>query len=415
MAQVNEIDLRIEAIAAGGEGFGRLNGKSIFVGATAPDEKVRCRITEEHKNWARAELLEVVEASANRVEPACSLYGICGGCDLQHISYEAQLDVKAAILRETFHRIGGLNPPSPEIVPSQPWEYRNRMQLHFTEQLHHLPQSRFTGKEGTPEQKCSFGLKAKKSGSIIPVSDCPVADPGIRVFLQNQEKNPLFPAPESVSRTTMRVSPPKKERFTVFSHNGLFLCEGRLQRGNTTILNKEINLDASVFFQSNVTLLESLITKLTEIAASADHSLAMADLYCGVGTFACFLGELFPAIDLLEENKSALALAKENFTSCCKETPAEFFALRDTDWPQLSRRGHGFIVVDPPRTGLASALASWLAKEGPPILAYVSCSAASLARDSKILRKGSYELTELYLYDFYPQTAHIESLAVFRR
>jgi len=405
MPQPDEITLRIKSIAAGGEGFGALDGKGVFVRGTAPGELVRCRITEGHKTWARAELLEITEASVDRTEPVCPLYGICGGCDLQHLSYDAQLDAKTAILRETFRRIGGFDPPVPMVIPSLPWEYRNRMQLHCIPQLHDI------------SQKNAFGFKARKSNDIIPVVDCPVADPGIRAFLRNPAHG------ETACGESLPPSAPSKGRFAVFARDGLFLCEGGMQRGKTTILGREICLDASVFFQSNLALLEGMIAKLMEIAAGADRDLAMADLYCGVGTFACFLGGLFPSVDLLEENKTALALSRENFASCCKGVKAEYFALRDSAWPQLGRRGFGFIVADPPRTGLAPALASWLAESGPPILAYVSCSPATLARDSKILLKAllkaslkaSYELAELYLYDFYPQTAHIETLAVFSK
>ena len=145
----------------------------------------------------------------------------------------------------------------------------------------------------------------------------------------------------------------------------------------------------------------------------------MADLYCGVGTFACFLGDLFPKTDLVEKNKSALALARENFAKSGAAAAAEFFALSGDGWAALktgkaSARPYGFIVVDPPRQGLSPSLSAWLAAKGP-VLAYVSCDPATLARDGGILRRGGYELAELRLYDFYPQTAHIESLAVFRK
>jgi 23S rRNA (uracil1939-C5)-methyltransferase len=138
----------------------------------------------------------------------------------------------------------------------------------------------------------------------------------------------------------------------------------------------------------------------------------MADLYCGVGTFSTFLGTMFPHIDLVEENKIALALARENLAM---HNSADFFAFRGEKWAKTGnfRRNYGFIVVDPPRQGLEPALASKLALDGPPLLAYVSCDPATLARDSQILVKGGYKLSELCHYDFYPQTSHIESLALF--
>jgi 23S rRNA (uracil1939-C5)-methyltransferase len=138
-----------------------------------------------------------------------------------------------------------------------------------------------------------------------------------------------------------------------------------------------------------------------------------------VGVFAALLGDRFPRIDLMEENKSALALARENV----RGEGREFFALRDDEWVRLKSRsrggkpggGYGFMVADPPRQGLSPALARWIAGEGPPLFAYVSCDPATLARDSRVLTAGAYTLADLRLYDFYPQTAHIESLAVFKK
>jgi len=204
------------------------------------------------------------------------------------------------------------------------------------------------------------------------------------------------------------------------------LNEGGRQRGKIKLFDKEILLDAGVFFQSNCSVLEKLIPELQKTAEAAPRNLPMADLYCGAGLFAVFLGGMFPKVILAEENKSAVSLARENL----KGTNAEFFALRDTDWQKtILRRKEkiGFAVVDPPRTGLAPKLAAAVAQaasqqaaaqqaaaqEGPPVLAYVSCDPAALARDSKILTGGGYKLQRLAFFDFYPQTSHIESLAVF--
>jgi 23S rRNA (uracil1939-C5)-methyltransferase len=376
--------LRLESIAPGGDALGRFDGKPVFVKGGAPDETVCCRVVEEHKTWARAELLEILESSPMRVEKTCPFYGKCGGCNLQHIEYNAQLEVKTNILKDSFRRIGGLIPPEPEIFASSPWEYRNRMQFHCVR----------------PEdgEKISFGLKGD-DGKIIAVSDCPVAVPGIRELLRQKDTFQL---------------PLEKDRFTVFSKDTLLLSEGGQQRGKIDLLEKNILLDAGVFFQSNCSVLEKLISELQKIAEGAPRNLPMADLYCGVGLFAVFLGGMFTKAVLAEENKSAVSLARENL----KGANAEFFALRDTEWPLTFLRkkiSFGFIVVDPPRAGLAPKLAVSLAQDGPPVLAYVSCDPAALARDSKILTGGGYKMQKLAFFDFYPQTSHIESLTVFTR
>lgn len=425
-----DLTLQIEKIAAGGEGIARFEGKTIFVGMSAPGEKVRCRVTEDHGSWARAEPLEVIDASPCRVTPACAFYGKCGGCDLQHLSYHAQIEAKTSILTDSFRRIGGFEPPRPTVFPSEPWEYRNRTQLHC------VPLPRGGVQADGVSYNGLLGFKARKSGDIVPVSDCPVADPAIREILRKSGRGEGALTP-----------PPCKERFTVYGRNGLLLYEGgereprtvnreplvrwfdgsTVRRGKTRLLGRDISLDVSVFFQSNGAMLEKLIAGVKEAASRCANGAErrMADLYSGVGTFASFLSESFTHIDLMEENKHALILARENLAAggaagagaaCAGPNPhVEFFALRDTEWTKTRRAPYGFVVADPPRQGLAPALAHRLAETGPPVLAYVSCAPATLARDSGILRHGGYELTELAFYDFYPQTSHIESLALFAR
>ena len=382
------IEVKIEKIAAGGAGLARHGGQSVFVDGAIPGETVSCRATENHHSWIRAELLEIIEASPDRVLPLCGLYCVCGGCNMQHLSYTAQIAAKTGILKESFMRIGNCRVPEPQVFPAETtapaaWEYRNRMQFHVLRQPNTL-----------------LGLKIRKNAGIIPISDCPIADPGIREMVQGK---------------TQMAIPPERDRFTVFARNGLFLQEGGKARGKTRLLNQELTLDAGVFFQSNGAKLEKLIADLQGIAGGACQKDApIADLYCGVGTFAAFLGHLFPHIDLVEENKTALALARENLKS---HESAAFYAQRSENWAKssLKPQHYGFIVADPPRQGFDPALASLLAKNGPPLLAYVSCDPATLARDSKILMEGGYELADLHWYDFYPQTAHIESLAFFAR
>jgi 23S rRNA (uracil1939-C5)-methyltransferase len=377
------LEVRIESIAAGGAGLARIDGKPVFIKGGIPGERLVINITKDHRSWAEAELLEILDASQDRVKPVCGLYGICGGCNLLHMNYQAQLAAKTDILKDAFVRIGGCSPPEPMVIPSEPWEYRNRMQFHVL---------RDNSQKST---EILWGLKSEKSASAIPVSDCPIADPGIRKLLREEKKSLLTPL--------------QKDRFTVYARGDLFLSEGGISRGKTRILERELTLDASLFFQSNGAMLEKLVADLLAIAGEADCSMPMADLFCGVGTFAAFLGKLFPQLALVEENKAAIALARVNVNA-----PADFFAQRGEDWAERNNpRDFGFIIADPPRQGLNHSLSLRLAAEGSPILAYISCDPATLARDSKILTAGNYTLKALRFYDFYPQTAHIESLAVF--
>ena len=402
MAAGDVLKLHLENIASGGEALGRIEGKPVFTEGGAPNETVLVRITQDKNTWARALLLEIIKPSPLRVDPVCPYYGInagscaasCGGCNLLHINYQTQINAKISILKELFLKIAALDLQEIEVVSYQdydPFEYRNRMQFHCL-------------REKTKSVKSSFGLIGRKSGEIIAVNDCPVAEKGIRKLLNQNEKT---------ARITL---PPEKDRFTIFSKDGILLNEGGFTRGKIKILDKEIIIDAGVFFQSNCYMLEKLILEMRCIAEKANTNFPMADLYCGIGTFAFFLGDIFPDFILAEENKTAISIARENL----KGQKADFFALKDSEWPRalLRKNARGFefdfAVIDPPRAGLNRELAAALAQNGPSLLAYVSCDAASLARDSKILTLG-YKLIKIIFFDFYPQTSHIESMAVFER
>jgi 23S rRNA (uracil1939-C5)-methyltransferase len=378
MARGEIFTARIERVAAGGAGMARVEGKSVFIDLTAPGDLVRGRITKEHRSWAEAELLEIPEPSSLRTAPFCPFFGRCGGCSLQHLGYEAQIEAKTAILLDSCKRIGGFVPPEIRVRRSEPFGYRNRVQFHV-------------------DSGNNLCFKERKSPHLVAINDCPVADEGIRRVLRENNTNP----------TEVR------KRFNMYSFRYTFLVEGACERGNVSILGRELFMDVRVFFQSNAAMLEPLIKDLLAATVDADKSLPLADIYCGVGTFAAFLADGFTEIDLVEENKTALALAKENLGV---DRKVNYYALKDSGWIKLlKKRRWGFMVLDPPREGLSAAFREWLVRNGPRLVAYVSCDPATLARDSGAMLKGGYKMTGLTFYDFYPQTAHIESLAVFNR
>lgn len=389
----------IEKIVRGGEGLAVVGGKKVFIPLSAPGDRLAARITEEHPRWARAEITALTEASLLRVEPRCPLFGSCGGCSLQHLSYHAQITAKKAILTEALEHSGGAETlPECTVVPSPPWEYRNRLSFHAV--------------RANSGPRCGF--KARKSAGVIPVPDCPLADPGIRSALEG-----LRP-------------PPGKDRFTLYSRGETLLAEegtgcsggrGVPSRGTITLLDREITLDAACFFQSNAAVLEALIPVLRGAAEKAAETAGtagagrMADLYAGVGTFSLFLADLFPGgTDLLEVQGRSLNLAKENLRRIGgRAEKFRFFSLKDEDWAKKQRLDrYAFAVADPPRQGISPALVRRLCETPPQVLAYVSCEPSSLARDYRIL-KQSYTLEELWFFDFYPQIAHIESLGIFYR
>ena len=373
----------IEGLVAGGVGLACYEGQRVFIEGACPGDTLLARVYEEHRGWARAKALELTEPAPHRVTPFCPFDQTCGGCSLQHIAYETQLAEKEHILRDAFTHIGGISAlPAITVRASPAFEYRNRVQFHYI-------------REGSG--KTALGFKARNSDTLVSVSDCPIADPLIRQALVDKRLTP----------------PPEKDRFSVYARGDILLSEGGKSRGSVPILDRHVLMDAGVFFQSNALMLEALIQELLSVCAGLDTSLNAADIYCGVGTFAVFLP--FSHMDVVEQNKVAISLARENTRN--KGTQGQplfrYFAQSADDWARASAFDYGFVVLDPPRQGLSPLLRKRLARARLPLLAYVSCDPATLARDAKELLAGGYWLRSLTLYDFYPQTPHIESLAVF--
>ncbi|MDR2493732.1 MAG: class I SAM-dependent RNA methyltransferase [Spirochaetaceae bacterium] len=376
---------KVERLVSGGAGILHQQGQTVFMDHTAPGDTVVGKIREIHTRWARADLVEITERSRDRVEPLCPAYKRCGGCSLQHLSYEAQVREKSAVLQDSLRRIGGIaGAPEPAVYSAQPFEYRNRFQFH---------RIRPVGYGAQP----AVGFKSRGGKAVTPVEDCPIAYPAIRQALRDRKLAP----------------PPDRDRFTVYARGHAFLQQGGVQRGAVPLLDRTLVIDAGVFFQSNAAMLEKVILRLRDLAETADRSRGFADVYCGVGTFAAFLGGYFSGVDLVEQDKTALTLAHENTRGLNRKS-----ALSVDTWLTHTPRLHdrfGLMVLDPPRQGLSPFGRRRLSQAGPGLLAYLSCDAASLARDAGELIRGGYTLSALDLYDFYPQTAHIESLALFKR
>jgi 23S rRNA (uracil1939-C5)-methyltransferase len=369
------------SLARGGEGIVQNGDLFYFVKGTLPQDEIVYQINENTKN---ASLLDIEKPSAFRIKPRCSFFGKCGGCTLQHLEYKTELAEKQKILASLLTRKAYLKIiPEIKIVSGSDYEYRERFQFHRGADY-------------------GIGFMENGSNSIININDCPIASPIIRNALQNNKiKCPL-----------------DKDRFTVYGKKDLLLCEGANEKGITNILDKKIIVDASVFFQSNSALLEKLITQIINIAKEcADKNLPAGDFYCGSGIFSVFLQDIFNKLTLLEENKKSISIAKENLklNLTCETNKINFSNFTDNQWVKMqnNKTQYGFIAVDPAREGLSQLMRKWLCENKPPVLVYISCSASSLARDSGELIKAGFKLESLTIYDFYPHSLHIETLAVF--
>jgi 23S rRNA (uracil1939-C5)-methyltransferase len=294
------------------------------------------------------------------------------------MSYESQAAEKKNMVADALRRIGGVE-AAPEIgfVPSPPYGWRNRVELHTDGGI--------------------VGFKESKSAKIVRARDCPAAVPVVRDFIK-------YAAP-----------PCGRRRFTVYGFDDRIAVEG----GDTERLfvpGLDVTMDARLFFQSN---LEAQKTLVADVAAIAGKGGMLADIYCGVGAFARSLAAGFAELVLVEENPQAIALARENL----RGSRAEYYALSaerycaavGSNAQNTGRTPHGeTAVVDPPREGLCVPLINLFIRLKTAALIYVSCNPATLARDTKRLLEGGYRLVSVTCYDFYPQTTHIECAVLFR-
>lgn len=403
--------LRIEKLVAGGDGLARPGGKVVFVPLVLPGELVEASIAAEGNGYRTARVERILEPSLHRRDAPCPLYGVCGGCNLQHAEYAYQLEVKREILRETLSRIGGaelqherLQEPLRAVGGSE-LGYRSRARLH-------------------PDGAGGLGFRKRASHEVVEVTHCPIAvdrvndllaDPAGCADLQQPLQQPLrrplrvfgvprsscsAVGPDSGGPADEAASAARAERcFAAVEEGG-----GRELAVEVTLAGKSFAVSPYAFFQNNIEMLERLIQdEIIELSGER-----AVDLYAGVGVFAAFLGERFRRVTAVESDPAAAATAVENL----RGTRARFVKSTVERWvARNSFTSDDFVLVDPPRNGLGKTVVRALLRDLPRRIVYVSCNPATLARDLKALCGGGFRLDRVKLYDFYPQTAEIETVA----
>ncbi len=383
----------------------KIEGKTVFVPQLLPGEKADIEITESHKDYDRGSIVKLIEKSEHRRNPPCPYYGICGGCNLQIADDLYQKELRLGILQDCFRRALRLNEKSPEtdvvynaeVISGKDWGYRNRFQFH------------------------AGGLKKRAQESIIALEDCPVAVPEVRELLIKKK------LPASFGRLHVfngEIS--DDDAIDSDSVKGLKkgvirdFCSDGIQETYVEICGEKIYFDIRGFFQSNIDALEKAVKSIKPIVDSyADQAKRaggeLLDMYSGVGTLSALLGRAFKKTTLVEHNKKALRFADKNL----RFLPHDVFAMTGENWvrTQAARKKYDAVIIDPPRSGIEKPVMSWLcqprAELRPLVIFSVSCDPVTHARDAASLIASGYELKTLKLLDFYPQTSHIESFALF--
>lgn len=372
-------ELRIESLAAGGDGVAHLpDGRVAFVPFTAPGDLVRVRLVESRARFARARVEELLEAGATRVPPVCAVFGSCGGCSWQHIDYAAQLEAKRQILCDAVRRIGGLvEPPVGPVLPSpSAYAYRGRARV------------RVEGRR--------VGYLRRRSHALCPVRRCPVLVPALERRLQELAEHPPQPEGEwelAWGSDAVRASP---------------LGARGAPRIRLEVGGRHIAVSSGVFAQANALMLDALATRVADAAGSRERGV---ELYAGAGLLTVGLAGRFDGFVAVEGDPAAVGDLRANLAEAGLERVEVRAQSVEQALAELEGRRPDALVLDPPRTGLPPRSAGSLVAVGARRIVYLSCDPATLARDLAAICAQGYRLRALEGIDLFPQTPHVEALA----
>lgn len=423
----------IKKLIAGGKGLGaRADGLAIMVPGVLAGETVRVREIRERRGYAEAELIEICAASGERITPPCPHYGDCGGCDLQHAAYPAQLAIKEAILAESLARAGIVldeDRPAPVLASPEPFAYRHRLRLHL-------------GGEG------ALGFHRGASHQVVPIEQCLLAtEPLNRIIAALAQEGwgsrlgglarslELIQCPDS-GRTCLVIEPAAKKAVPAMRPHfealaelaDLILVRGARSAGSRNeeppfaqtfrLLGLEYRLawDQHCFFQVNVRQNAQLLALALAPLAGAAAPFTALDLYCGMGNFSIPLSLLGGQVTGVEHNPHSLAWASHNGRACAPGSLRFLAGDVEARLKSLAERGERFdcVLLDPPRQGLGKA-ANLLPRLAAKRIISISCDPATHARDLALIIAHGYRLTAIRAVDMFPQTHHIESLALLER
>ncbi len=433
--------LTIEKVIYGGQGLARMpadgeehGGISVFVPFTLPREIVEATITQQHRGYCVGEAQKIVQRSEFRVAPPCRWFATCGGCQLQQGVYSYQVELKRDMLIESLTRAGVLDLPVISLLVGEPLGYRNRVRL----QVHARPEF-------------SIGYRQAKSHRMTAIDGCPIA-----ASLLDQCIGVLHTLG---SRGLVPADAQELEMFTTHDQSELFLTmwarlhergqqntykeffvklqneipqlvgaqvlaaeevkfhasRPRVQWGRQQVTyrvaGREYSVSAGSFFQINRTLLDKFVA-----AVMGDERGELAwDLYAGVGLFSVALADRFQRVIAVESSPAACTDLRHNL----RGSQAEYVQATTLDFLRQAvaqrQAAPDLMLLDPPRAGAGVEAAKLLAEIGPRRIVYVSCDPATLGRDLAALIQSGYRLLRLQLVDMFPQTYHMETVAMLER
>ena len=450
MKKDNLITLKIEDAGVDGEGIGKLDGFTFFVKDTVIGDTVEARIMKMKKNYGYARLMKILEPSELRQEPRCAYARQCGGCQIQAMSYEAQLNFKVNKVWNNLKRLGGFTEiEKPEIIGmEEPWRYRNKAQFPFG-----------TDKEGN----VVTGFYAARTHNIIPCTECWLGVEENQIILEkilaHMKKYQIPAYNEKTGRGVVRHVLIRKgfttgelmvclilngKKLTALNELSVSLQEVpgmtsitiNVNTKNTNVImgtemiqvwgqnyitdyigNVQYQISPLSFYQVNPVQTKKLYETALEYADLQGEE-TVWDLYCGIGTISLFLAQKAGKVYGVEIVPEAIADAKRN-AQLNGYTNTEFFVGKAEEVLPEKYEKEGIyadvIVVDPPRKGCDEAALETMVKMQPKKIVYVSCDSATLARDLKYLCENGYELKKVKACDMFPWSVHVETVVLLTR
>lgn len=456
----DEVMLDIIGMTHEGEGVGRVEGFTLFVQGALPGEKVRAKVLKTKKQYGYAKLLNLVEASSARIAAPCEIYDQCGGCQLQHMDYAAQLAWKRQLVVDNLERIGklqvsggggdaGTDPTEgilvrPTLGMDEPWRYRNKAQVPI----------------GVTEGGLVGGFYARGSHRIIDMETCLIQhednDDVVRKVKEIGRKRGITAYDEESGKGLLRHVVVKKafrtgEMMVVLVTNGEriqhldeWITEIRREIPAVTSICQNVNtkqtnvifgdttrtlwgndviydyigdvkfaISARSFYQVNPAQTEVLYGKTVEYAGLTGNE-TVIDAYCGIGTISLFLAQHAKQVYGVEIVSEAIEDARSNAALNGMDNVVFEVGASEDVIPNWKEQGitADVIVVDPPRKGCDPRLLETILAMKPERVVYVSCNPSTLARDLRVLEDGGYKTVEVTPVDMFPHTVHVESVAL---
>lgn len=440
----SELELSFTDLLANGQAVGRASGLVVFCFGPLPQERARVRVTAVKPKYATAEMLRLIAGSPHRATPFCPVFGACGGCQVQHLNYPAQLAWKTDVVRGALSRIGGFVDVTVRdtIGMINPRHYRNKMSL-VVDRSYSPP---------------TIGFYQQRSHDIVPIDACPIVTPQLNGYIGalNKARNAAETAPalrvarhivsrsaresgEAVVTITTGQASAEVERaapslmralpgavgltnsYDLNSQNGILGRRHRVLQGRSeiqeTIDGVRYRISASSFFQVNIEIVGRIFAFMK---SALEHPRRIVDLYCGAGTFSLFFAKNSCQVYGVEENPQAVLEAEQNAALNGLEHWARFRQGRVEDVvrsPEThdAMASADIVFLDPPRKGSDEVTLAAIAGSHVPFVWYLSCDPATLARDLKFLAANGYRLGIVQPFDMFPQTGHIETFVTLYR